>query len=82
MDRNQLSTTDEFFEMFGIATRRELIELRECLATEMVAAFHAHDVVQATAIEALFNRIENRLGGAEQSGLWMATRPAESTSVN
>jgi hypothetical protein len=38
---------DEFFQMFGIVTRRELIALREYLAAERVTAFKQHDLKQA-----------------------------------
>jgi len=82
MDQNPRNATDDFFEMFGIATRRELIELRECLAKELVAAFRANDVVQVTAIESLFDRIETRLGRGEQHQIMTATRRAELSGVN
>ena len=82
MEPNSPNIADEFFEMFGISTRRELIELRECLATELVAAFRANDVVHVTAIESLFDRIENRLRRGEQHQITAATRRAELSGVN
>jgi hypothetical protein len=63
MEQNPL---DEFFQAFGIVTRRELIELREYLATERVAAFDAHDVTQAAVIEVLSDRAQQLLERVQQ----------------
>ena len=61
MEQNPHHPLDEFFQAFGIVTRRELIELREYLATERVAAFNANDVTRAAIIEVLSDRTQELL---------------------
>lgn len=66
MEQNPHHPLDEFFQAFGIVTRRELIELREYLATERVAALNANDVTQAAVIEVLSDRTQQLLERLEQ----------------
>jgi hypothetical protein len=66
MESSPHNPLDEFFQRFGIESRRELIELREYLARERVAAWTANDAMQAAIIEALFDRIESLLERMEQ----------------
>lgn len=82
MELNPDNALDEIFQTFGNGTRRELIELKQYLATEEVAAWTANDVVQAAAIEALFDRINSLLERIEQREVQMATRAAEFNGVN
>jgi hypothetical protein len=57
---------DEYFQMFGVVSRRELIALREYLAAERVAAFNAHDVMRVAVLQALFDRTQTLLERIEQ----------------
>jgi len=74
--------SDEFFQMFSLATRQELIELRQHLVTEQVAAFNANDVVQVAVIESLFDRIASLLERIEQREVKTAIQVAELSGVN
>jgi hypothetical protein len=82
MQSNAHNPLDEFFQMFGNATRSELITLREFLATEQVSAWAANDVMLAAAIDKLVARIEILLERIEQRELMMATQEAEFSGVN
>jgi hypothetical protein len=73
---------DEFFQMFGNATRSELIILREFLVTEQISAWAANDSMQAAGIDKLFARIKILLERIEQRELMMATEAAEFSGVN
>jgi hypothetical protein len=61
MEQNPYNPLDEFFQMFNIATGRELIEIREYLATERLAAVNAHDVAQVVVIKELSDRAQQLL---------------------
>ena len=82
MELNPENALDEIFQTFDYGTRRELIELRQYLATEEVAAWTANDAVQAAVIEALFARIDTLLERIEQREVRTATRAAEFSGVN
>lgn len=74
--------TDEFFEIFNVATRSELISLREFLATEEFAALNASDIVRATVIEESFDRAESLLQRIGRREVRAAVRAAEFSGVN
>jgi hypothetical protein len=82
MRSNTHNPFDEFFQMFGNATRSELITLREFLVTEQISAWAANDSMQAAGIDKLFARIKILLERIEQRELMMATEAAEFSGVN
>jgi hypothetical protein len=82
MRANTLDSVNDFFRLFDNATRRELISLRNFLATEQVAAWAANDPAQAASIEQLFARIEILLERVEQHELKMKVRAEELGRVN
>jgi hypothetical protein len=83
MEQSPHNPSDEFFQMmFSMATRQELIELRQCLVTEHKAAFNANDVIQVAVIESLFDRIESLLKHIEQREVRTAIHLAEFSGVN
>jgi len=79
MESNPL---EECYQMFGIATRRELIALREYLATEQIAAWTANDVKRAADIELLSQRLQDLLERIEQREMKMAIQAVEFGGVN
>lgn len=82
MEPNPENALDEVFQTFDNSTRRDLIELRQYLAVEEVAAWTANDAFQAAVIESLFARIDTLLERIEQREVHTAMRAAELSGVN
>ncbi len=82
MEQSPHNPSDEFFQMFSLATRQEPIELRQYLVTEQLAALNANDVVQVAVIESLFDRIESLLERIEQREVRTAIQVGEFSGVN
>jgi len=81
MKQDPHDTVNEFFEIFDV-TRRELIEFREPLAEEGVAAFNANDAIQEAVYEAMFDPTQIFLECIEQCHVRAAIRVAEFKGVN
>ena len=82
MQSNTRNSVNDFFRLFDSATRRELISLRNFLATEQVAAWAANDPAQATGIEQLFVRIDILLERVEQRELKTRMRVEAASGLN
>jgi hypothetical protein len=78
MKQNPHDMVTEFFKRFDVI-RSELIEFRESLAADGVAAFNANDAIQGAAYEAMFDRIQIFLECLErcQLGVLQAKGPGE-----